>query len=152
MADSLDPPPPPATGDPRNQFLCLTICGYRRPGMSESDYRDHMMNVSAPMTKDLMVKYGVKRWTVIYNTTETRLLMNQLFDHQMLNLADFDCFSQVVFKSVEHYKKMKEDPWYKEHLVGDHEKFADTQKSMMTIGWITEHIRDGEVVEGMKDY
>jgi hypothetical protein len=65
MADSLDPPPPPATGDPRNQFLCLTICGYRRPGMSESDYRDHMMNVSAPMTKDLMVKYGVKRWTVV---------------------------------------------------------------------------------------
>jgi hypothetical protein len=82
---------------------------------------------------------------------ETRLLMNQLFDHQMLNLADFDCFSQVVFKSVDHYKKMKEDPWYKEHLVGDHEKFADTQKSMMTIGWITEYIRDGEVVEGMKD-
>ncbi|CRG86683.1 hypothetical protein PISL3812_03693 [Talaromyces islandicus] len=146
MVDTSDPPPPPA-GDPRNQFLCLTICGYRRPGMSESDYRDHMMNVSAPMTKDLMVKYGVKRWTVIHNNTETRLLMNQLFDHQMLNLADFDCFSQVVFQSVDHYKMMKEDPWYKKYLVGDHEKFADTQKSMMTIGWITDYIIDGEVVK-----
>jgi hypothetical protein len=25
---------------------------------------------------------------------------------------------------------MKQDPWYKEHLAGDHEKFADTKKSM----------------------
>ena len=77
--------------------------------------------------------------------------MSQLFDAQMVNLADFDCFSQVVFRSVEQYKSMKEDPWYKQHLVGDHEKFADTKKSMMTIGWITEFVRDGEVVDGMRD-
>ncbi|KKY32373.1 hypothetical protein UCDDA912_g07692 [Diaporthe ampelina] len=97
-----------------------------------------MVNVSAPLTKDLMVKYGVKRWT-------------QLFDRQMANVADFDCFSQVFFKSLEDYKRMKEDPWYKEHLVGDHEKFADTKRSMMTIGWVEEYIRDGEVVDGLKD-
>ncbi|KAI0434445.1 EthD domain-containing protein [Xylaria sp. FL1042] len=150
MADDLGVPPPPSDGSD-NKFLCLTICGYKRPGMSEEDYRNHMTKVSAPMTKDLMVKYGVKRWTMIHNTNESRHLMNRLYDHQMTNLADFDCFSQVVFKSVDDYKRMKDDPWYKQHLVGDHEKFADTKKSMMTIGWITEFIRDGEVVDGMKD-
>jgi hypothetical protein len=56
--------------------------------------------------------------------------MSQLFDHQMANVADFDCFSQVVFESIEDYKRMKQDPWYKENLVGDHEKFADTKRSM----------------------
>lgn len=56
--------------------------------------------------------------------------MNQLFDSQMVNLADFDCFSQVVFGSIEDYKKIKQDPWYKEHLMHDHENFADTKKSM----------------------
>lgn len=111
------------------KFLCLTICGYRKPGMTEEDYRHHMTKVSAPMTQDLMVKYGVKRWTQIHNTSETRALMEQLYDSQMANIADYDCFSQVVFKSLEDYKRMKQDPWYKENLVGDHEIFADTKRS-----------------------
>ncbi|KAH8589375.1 EthD domain-containing protein [Bisporella sp. PMI_857] len=150
MVEDLEIPEKPA-GNPDNVYLCLTILGYRRPGMSQEDYRHHMTKISAPMTKDLMVKYGVKRWTQIHNTDETRALMNHIYDRQMRNLADYDCFSQVVFKDVEHYKAMKEDPWYKEHLVNDHEKFADTQKSKMTIGWIVEFIRDGEVVDGFKD-
>ena len=47
----------------------------------------------------------------------------------MANVADYDCFSQVVFEDLEGYKAMKEDPWYKEHLMNDHENFADVRKS-----------------------
>jgi hypothetical protein len=55
----------PAGG--KNDFLCLTICGYKKAGMSDEAYRQHMTQVSAPMTKDLMVKYGIVRWTQVNN-------------------------------------------------------------------------------------
>ncbi|TKA66030.1 hypothetical protein B0A49_08118 [Cryomyces minteri] len=121
MPSFNEPEVPELSGSTNDKYLCLTICGYRKPGMSEEAYRNHMVKVSAPMTKGLMVKY------------------------------DFDCFSQVIFKSVEDYKRMKQDPWYKEHLVGDHEKFADTKRSVMTIGWVEEFVRDGEAVDGFED-
>jgi hypothetical protein len=113
----------------KKRYLCLTILGYRRPDMTSEDMRYHMTQVSAPMTKGLMVKYGVMRWTQIHNTDETRELTTYLFDRQMPNVADYDVFSQCVFEDLDGYKRMKEDPWYKEHLVGDHEKFADTKRT-----------------------
>ncbi|KAK4982477.1 hypothetical protein LTR50_007717 [Elasticomyces elasticus] len=146
VVDSTELPSLPPAPE-KKRYLCLTICGFRRPGISEEDYRNHMVNVSAPLTKDLMVKYGVKRWTQIHNQSTTRAMMTQLFDHQMVQLADFDCFSQVFFEDLDGYKRMKQDPWYKKHLVGDHEKFADVKRSSMTIGWVEEYIRDGRVVD-----
>lgn len=94
--------------------------------------------------------------------------MSQLFDPQMANVADFDCFSQVIFKDIEDYKRFKQDSWYKKHLMRDHENFADTKRSMyvspsftctgtsqlisnrMTIGWVEEFVKDGEEVDGFQ--
>lgn len=144
-------------GGDNGRFLCLTVCGYKKVVMSEEAYRHHMTQVSAPMTKDLMVKYGIVRWTQVcllpttyiylgmypsskgypaqrseqvHNQSATRAMMSQLYDPQMARLADFDGFSQVVFRRLDDYKRFKQDPEYKSRLVGDHEKFADTKRSM----------------------
>ena len=51
--------------DTNGKLLCLTICGFRAKGMTEEEYMHHMTKVSGPMTKGLMVKYGVVRWTMV---------------------------------------------------------------------------------------
>ncbi|RMZ74760.1 hypothetical protein DV737_g5766, partial [Chaetothyriales sp. CBS 132003] len=111
------------------RYLSITILGFRNPSLSEKEYVEHMTKITAPLNKHLMVKCGVKRWTQIHCTEETRALTKELFDSQMANVVDYDCFSQVVFHSLEDYKKIKKDPWYKEMLVPDHEKFADTKRT-----------------------
>ncbi|KAI9376383.1 EthD domain-containing protein [Aspergillus egyptiacus] len=147
---SLPEAPKPTSAD--DKLLCLTILGYRKPGMSEEDYRRHMIEISAPLTWDLMVKYGILRWTQIHNDASTRKLMYEIMDPQMANIADYDCFSQVVFRSFDDYKRVKDDPWYKEKLVGDHENFADTKRSKMTIGWISQFVDRGVVVKGFEGF
>jgi hypothetical protein len=71
------PVAPPAENS-NSQLLCLTICGYRRAGMSEEDYRRHMTQVSGPMTKGLMVKYGIVRWTMVSHLKYFSLGRNKL--------------------------------------------------------------------------
>nr|A0A067XML2.1 RecName: Full=Probable decarboxylase ptaD; AltName: Full=Pestheic acid biosynthesis cluster protein D [Pestalotiopsis fici W106-1]AGO59044.1 PtaD [Pestalotiopsis fici] len=128
----------PASTLKPSRYLCLTICGYRKPGMSEEDYRYHMTQVSAPMTKDLMAKYGVKRWTMNYMI------------RRWPSCPTLTASAKLCLRTLEDYKRMKQDPWYKEHLIGDHEKFADTKRSKMTIGWIEEWISDGKPVDGLE--
>jgi hypothetical protein len=67
MSSSLDFPDVPSQQKPSNdgRLLCLTICGYRRKGMGEEEYRRHMVEVSAPMTRELMVRHGIVRWTQV---------------------------------------------------------------------------------------
>lgn len=38
---------------------------YRRAGISEQVYRQHMLRTSIPMAKDLMIKQGIKQWTQV---------------------------------------------------------------------------------------
>jgi hypothetical protein len=65
MTSSTELDVPDLTVSTMERYLCLTILGYRKSGMTEEEYRNHMVNVSAPMTKGLMVKYGIKRWTQV---------------------------------------------------------------------------------------
>ena len=47
------------------RLLCWTVCAYRKPGMDEGDYHRYMSEIHAPLVRDLMVKYGMIRWSMV---------------------------------------------------------------------------------------
>lgn len=74
MAALHDLEVPEASGSTKDKYLCLTICGYRKPGMSEEGYRNHMVNVSAPMTKGAHVQIWHQKMNPVSRSTTTKSL------------------------------------------------------------------------------
>ncbi|KAF2686476.1 hypothetical protein K458DRAFT_334211 [Lentithecium fluviatile CBS 122367] len=126
--------------------LVWTVCAYRKPGMSEEDYHTYASEVHGPLVKELMAKYGMLSFSMSHNTAATRKEMEKLFDPQFANVADYDCIVQATFPDVDCFVRMKADPEYIAKCIPDHENFADTKRSKMTIGWMEHHVRDGQAV------
>lgn len=64
--------------------------------MSEEHYRHHMTRVSAPLSQDLMAKYGIKRWTMVICAPFSRIYspaIAQLYGEKMKLHSPYDCFS-----------------------------------------------------------
>jgi hypothetical protein len=77
--------------------------------------------------------------------------------------ADYDSFVQAIFKDVEDFVHLTEDPFYIETVNPDHANFAawsdlgrcfptkDEERRRaddrsMTVGWVEDHVADGKVV------
>ncbi|KAH8164918.1 hypothetical protein CIB48_g3326 [Xylaria polymorpha] len=148
-----------SNGQLQEPMLCLTMCAYKREGMDEEDYRKYMIERHVPLVRNLMVKHGIDKYSSehglqlvrltlrkAHNPLSTRSLMGKIFDSQFSNIADYDCIIQIQFRDIEQFIALKADPEYKKALFADHENFADTKKTKMTIGYIRDFLRDGAIV------
>ncbi len=62
------------------------------------------------------------------------------------SIADYDCFIHIVFKDVQDFINVKNDPHYKQVVMPDHGNFADQKRSTMVTGWFERHIAGGQAV------
>lgn len=77
-------------------------------------------------------------------------MMGQIFGSLHAgNVAECDCFVQIVFRDVQDFINVKEDPHYKKMVVPDHENFADGKRTTIVTGWFESHIpsRHGGPIE-----
>jgi EthD domain len=82
-----------------------------------------------------------------HNTSETKKMMYRIFGELYSgNIAEYDCFIQMVFRDAQDFINVKEDPHYKKVVMPDHGNFADTKRTTMVTGWIEKHIVDGRDV------
>ncbi|KAL1963920.1 hypothetical protein VTN77DRAFT_7726 [Rasamsonia byssochlamydoides] len=130
--------PTPADNKRAERLFALTICAYRKPDMDEDAYHRYTSETHAPKLKELLQ----------HNTTPTKSLLTQIFGSmpETQQVADYDCFIQIVFRDVADYIAVKEDPHYKEVIFPDHANFADMARTKMVTGWLEVHVENGRVV------
>lgn len=58
------------------------------------------------------------------------MLLAQIFDRQFSNISNYDCIVQITFREISDFVNFKNDPKYRELIMGDHDQFADTKKSL----------------------
>ena len=51
--------------EPPRRLFCWTVCAYKRPDLSDEDYHNYMSQVHGPLVKELMVKYGIVKWSMV---------------------------------------------------------------------------------------
>lgn len=72
--------------------------------------------------------------------------MGQLYDPQFANLATYDAVVSIVIPSIDCFVRMKADPYFRNSVGPDHERFADTKRSQMLIGLWSPLMKDTELV------
>jgi hypothetical protein len=74
--------------------------------------------------------------------------IDQLFPNlPAVNHSAFDAFVTIVFRNVQDYVNVKNDPHYMEVVNPDHGNFADGAGTRMSFGWFERHVKDGLLVE-----
>ncbi|CEJ94079.1 hypothetical protein VHEMI09633 [[Torrubiella] hemipterigena] len=128
--------------------LAWTVCGSRRDGMSEEEFRHYMTNVHAPLVREALARHGITGYTMCFFDSTTKGLLDQVMGGQQFftNETNYDIITQVRFPDVQCWINFQNDPFYKEKVAPDHHRFTNPDRVFINIGWVEDFIIDGKIV------
>ncbi|KAH8691019.1 EthD domain-containing protein [Phaeosphaeriaceae sp. PMI808] len=124
-------------------MFSVTISAKRKPGMDENAYHTYISETHAGHLKHLLVEKKIVDYTMLMKDIE-----NLFPNLPSINRSPYDAFVTIVFRNIEDYVSVKNDPHYLKVVNPDHDNFADGPSTMMSFGWFEKHVADGKLVEG----
>ncbi|PNY22484.1 Uncharacterized protein TCAP_07123 [Tolypocladium capitatum] len=132
--------------DSSQKYLCLHILGFKKSGVTIAEYREYMVNVHSPLVGGLVAKYGIIHWSMSHPDEQSPDLFDKIRDGLFANLAPFDVVVTIVMPDIDTWLRFRADPFFKKDVGPDHDKFADTRRSQMMLGWYTPLLEDGKLL------
>ena len=71
-------------------------------------------------------------------------------DAQFSQQLQYDVITQIRFPSMQSFVNFRNDSFYKEMVMPDHDVFTDADKTFITVGWVEDHIVDGRAAQGVR--
>ncbi|OAR02342.1 hypothetical protein LLEC1_04193 [Akanthomyces lecanii] len=125
--------------------LVWTVCAFRKPSMTEDEFHHYMTNVHAPLVRDALVRHGITRYSMSHFDSASKALLAQVMDPQFVNDSGYDMVTQIRFPDIQCFINFKNDPFYKDRIMADHDRFTDPERVFLSVGWVEDHVVDGVV-------
>ncbi|KAH9210390.1 EthD domain-containing protein [Leptodontidium sp. 2 PMI_412] len=132
-----------------HRLYAMTIFGYKKTDMAEEDYHDYISNTHAGHLKALLAKNDIVSYTMQHNTSEVNVpMLEKIYAGRLPtgNISDCDAIIRIVFKDIQDYLRVREDPHFVSVVNPDHLNFADPRRTRFAVGWFEAHITAGKVV------
>ncbi|KAF9886601.1 hypothetical protein FE257_011241 [Aspergillus nanangensis] len=128
----------------QKRFVRFDIFVRRHPSLSVEKFHDYWSNIHAPLIKHWLQRHGVYRYTQ-YHTPP--LMREQYFGGaEGVHTLDFDGHGEVLVEDPDTLKALIEDPYFKDVVEPDEERFIDKASRRRTVGYEEIWVRDGKVV------
>ncbi|KAJ4318874.1 hypothetical protein N0V94_004204 [Neodidymelliopsis sp. IMI 364377] len=118
----------------------------RKSDITEDEFHKYWTEKHVPVVDKWLAKHGVIRYIQYHLRSEVRSLSETVWTAiGGDSVLEFDGQVELLVPSIECLQNALNDPYYKEHVQKDEEKFIDGSKSSKTVGWEEMYIVDGAI-------
>ncbi|KZT55351.1 hypothetical protein CALCODRAFT_484822 [Calocera cornea HHB12733] len=127
--------------------LRATFLLTKKEGITDEEFKNHYLNIHAPMSLELMKRHGVISYTHQYLSASSKAELSSALGGHTPQIP-YDAVTTIGFPSLEAFKAFLADPENLGRLREDSKNYAQAGPGTVQIGWGEEWvvIHEGDVV------